>query len=153
MAFSSKLEKSGQLGPGGPAFELYKCFFNAVQTGTVTLKPSTRDLRNAIVRVKDQSTANTGITAALNIETGVVSLAAAVADNVLTGESGGSAGASTFTATGAVVGQTVAGTGIPAQAVVTSVSGTTVKIDKNLTAAVGADIVGNSYALLEVLYY
>lgn len=152
MAFSAKLHKSGQLGDG-VYFELYKCFFNAVQVGTVTLKPSTKDLRSAIVRVKDQSTANTAITAALNIETGVVSLAAAVADNALTGEAGGAAGSSTFTATGAVVGQTVAGTGVPAEAVVTSVSGTTVKIDKNLTAAVGTDIVGNSYALLEVIYY
>jgi hypothetical protein len=152
MAFSSKRIKSGVRGDGTYA-EYHACFFNAVQTGTVQLATG-RDLRRVLLRFMDASTVagGTAVTVTKNIETGVVTLAAAVADNALTGEAGGAAGSSTFTATGAVIGQTVAGTGVPAEAVVTSVSGTTVKIDKVLTAAVGTDIVGNTYGILEAVF-
>lgn len=150
MAFSSEL--IARFNVGDSTKEVYRCYMVGVTTGTVQASSGV-DYTKMMCRVMDLSTAGTAVTAVPNVQTGVITLASGVADNALTGESGGSAGASTFTATGAVVGQCLSGTGIAANTIVTSVSGTTVKVNKNLTAGVGTDIVGNTCAILTVDYY
>lgn len=151
MAFSSQLMHRTITGDG-LVTESYRLWFNGVTTGTVQL-PLVQDLRKVTFRATDLSTAGTALGGSINMNTGVITLTGAVADNVLTAESGGSAGTFTFTATGGVIGQAIAGTGIAAGAIMVNYSGTTATSDLPLTAAVGTDIVGNTAGILTVTYY